>query len=132
MSNVLPLRRLLVGPSPAPDRILFTELWYRGHNNPRYAQFLPRLERLDRYRLVVSDRRIARGLQFCALRGTAAVRDRLVFGAARRRGYWSLFTCDRPQIANWPGPWSRTATILSSASRRWSSSSARTSAPTWW
>lgn len=27
MSNVLPLRRLLLGPRPAPDRILFTELW---------------------------------------------------------------------------------------------------------
>jgi glycosyltransferase involved in cell wall biosynthesis len=104
MSNVLPLRRLVVGPPPAPDRILFTELWYRGHNNPRYAQFLPRLERLDRYHFVVSDRRIARGLQFRALRATAPVRHRLVFGAACRRGYRSLFTCERPQIGHWPGP----------------------------
>jgi len=104
MSSVLPLRRLLVGPPPAPDRILFTELWYRGHNNPRYAQFLPRLARLDRYHFVVSDRRIVRGLQFRALRATGPARHRLVFAGARRRGYRSLFTCDRQQIEYWPGP----------------------------
>jgi glycosyltransferase involved in cell wall biosynthesis len=104
MSNVLPLRRLVVGPRPAPDRILFTELWYRGHNNPRYSQFLPRLPRLDRYHFVVSDRRIARGLQFRALRATALARHRLVLGVASRRGYRSLFTCDRQQIGHWAGP----------------------------
>jgi len=104
MSNVLPLRRLLVGPPPAPDRILFTELWYRGHNNPRYSQFLPRLQRLDRYHLVVSDRKVVRGLQFRALRATATSRHRLLFGAARRRGYRSLFASERQQIALWPGP----------------------------
>jgi glycosyltransferase involved in cell wall biosynthesis len=104
MSNVLPLRQLLVGPPPAPNRILFTELWYRGHNNPRYAQFLPRLERLDRYHVTVSDRKFARGLQFRALRATASRRHQLMFAIARRRGYRSLFTCVRGQIALWPGP----------------------------
>jgi glycosyltransferase involved in cell wall biosynthesis len=104
VSNVLPLRRLLVGPRPAPDRILFTELWYRGHNNPRYSQFLPRLERLDRYHFTVSDRRIVRALQFRALRATAPARNRLLFTVARRRGYRSLFTSERQQIGYWPGP----------------------------
>jgi hypothetical protein len=47
VSNVLPIRRLFVGPAPAPDRIFFTGLSYRGHNNPRSSQFLPRLERLE-------------------------------------------------------------------------------------
>jgi glycosyltransferase involved in cell wall biosynthesis len=104
VSNVLPIRRLVVGPPPAPDRILFTELWYRGHNNPRYSQFLPRLERLDRYHPVVSDRQIVRGLQFRALRTTAVARHRLMFAAARRRGYRSLFASERQQIRYWPGP----------------------------
>jgi glycosyltransferase involved in cell wall biosynthesis len=104
MSNVLSLSRLLFGPRPGRDRILFTELWYRGHNNPRYAQFLPRLERLDRYHPVVSDRRILRGVQFRALRVTAPARHRMVLGVAHRRGYRSLFACDRPQIRYWPGP----------------------------
>jgi glycosyltransferase involved in cell wall biosynthesis len=104
MSNVLPIRRLLIGPAPAPDRILFTELWYRGHNNPRYSQFLPRLERLDRYHVVVSDRRIVRGLQFRALRATGTARHRMMFAAARRRGYRSLFASERQQIQYWPGP----------------------------
>ena len=48
----LPLRRLLRGPAPAPDRLFFLSLWFRGHNNPRYAELLPRLRRLDRYLLV--------------------------------------------------------------------------------
>jgi glycosyltransferase involved in cell wall biosynthesis len=104
MSNVLPLRRLFVGPAPTSDRILFTELWYRGHNNPRYSQFLPRLERLDRYHVIVSDRRIVRGLQFRALRATAPSRHRMLFAAARRRGYRSLFASERQQIQYWPGP----------------------------
>ena len=38
-------------PPPTPDRIFFTALWFRGHNNPRYAELLPRLSRLDRYLL---------------------------------------------------------------------------------
>jgi hypothetical protein len=75
-----------------------------GHNNPRYSQFLPRLPRLDRYHFVVSDHRIARGLQFRVLRATAPARHRLVLGAASRRGYRSLFTCDRQQIEHWAGP----------------------------
>jgi glycosyltransferase involved in cell wall biosynthesis len=104
VSNVLPIRRMFVGPAPAPDRILFAGLWYRGHNNPRSSQFLPRLERLDRYHVIVSDRRIVRGLQFRALRATAAARYRLMFAAARRRGYRSLFAGERPQIRYWPGP----------------------------
>ena len=104
MDNTLPLRRLLLGPPPAADRILFTELWYRGHNNQRYAHFLPRLARLDRYHLMVSDHSLIRGLQFRALRKTASLRHRGLFALARRRGYQSLFACEREQIAYWPGP----------------------------
>jgi glycosyltransferase involved in cell wall biosynthesis len=95
---MLPLRRLVTGPSPAPDRVLFTEVWFRGHNNQRYFHLLPRLERLDRYHFLVSDRRVLRGSQFRALRATAPARHRAVFAAARRRGYRFLLTCESAQI----------------------------------
>ena len=39
----VPLRRLVTGPRPAPGRIFFTSIWFKGHNNPRYAELLPRL-----------------------------------------------------------------------------------------
>lgn len=93
----LPFRRLLRGAAPAPDRILYTNLWFRGHNNPRYAELLPRLARLDRYLIVCSDRRLPRALQYRALRGTRHLRDPLVFAAANRR-YRLLFTADNEQI----------------------------------
>jgi glycosyltransferase involved in cell wall biosynthesis len=98
----LPLRRLYIGPPPAADRIFFSEVWFKGHNNPRYAELLPRLERLDRYLLLCSDRRILRGLQFRAWRKTEPVRYRLMFAAAGRR-YRSMLVADRQQIRYFPG-----------------------------
>ena len=62
----LPLRRILSGPDPAPDRVLFHSLWFRGHNNPRYAELLPRLERLDAWLLTLPEGRVARGLAYRA------------------------------------------------------------------
>ncbi len=97
------LRRLVTGPPPGPDRILFTSIWFRHHNNPRYAELLPRLSRLDRYLFVLSDRRIPRGLEFRALRSTRPAWHRLVLGVASRR-YHGLFTADNEQIAHFPGP----------------------------
>ena len=67
----LPLRRLVPGPPSAPGRIFFLSIWFRGHNNPRYAELLPRLRRLDRY-LVASDERIPRGVEYRAYRWRAA------------------------------------------------------------
>jgi glycosyltransferase involved in cell wall biosynthesis len=98
----LPLRRLFFGPPPAADRIFFSEVWFRGHNNPRYAELLPRLERLDRYLFLCSDRRVVRGLQFRALHRTTSMRYRLMFAAAGRR-YASLLVADRGQIRYFPG-----------------------------
>jgi glycosyltransferase involved in cell wall biosynthesis len=98
----LPLRRLYFGPPPAPDRIFFSEVWFKGHNNPRYAELLPRLERLDRYLLLCSERRILRGLQFRAWRKTEPVRYPLMFAAAGRR-YRSMLVADRQQIRYFPG-----------------------------
>jgi glycosyltransferase involved in cell wall biosynthesis len=94
--------RLFAGPAPAPDRILFHGVWFRGHNNPRHARLLPRLERLDRLLVMVSDRRVLRGLQARALRATHRRRYQLVFGAANRR-YRSLLTFDPRQIPYFRG-----------------------------
>jgi glycosyltransferase involved in cell wall biosynthesis len=98
----LPFRRLVAGPAPAPERIAYTNHWFRGHNNPRYAELLPRLERLDVYRHVVSDRRVLRGLEYRALRRTRTLRYRLVLAAAGRR-YRFLFTHDNEQIPYFGG-----------------------------
>jgi glycosyltransferase involved in cell wall biosynthesis len=98
----LPLRKLVLGPTPNADRIFNTGLWFRGHNNPRYEELLPRLGRLDAYLLVLSGRRIARGLEYRALRATRHARDRLVFAAANRR-YPNMFSTDSDQIRYFRG-----------------------------
>lgn len=95
--------RELLGPSPTPDRVFFTSLWFKGHNNPRYAELLPRLSRLDGYLAVASDRRVPRGLQYRAFTWSAPVRNPIVFGLANRR-YRSLFTADNQQIGHFRGP----------------------------
>src|SRR5689334_13379001 len=81
----LPLRRLAHGPAPGPDRICFYSIWFRGHNNPRYEELLPRLRRLDRYLLTLSDRRVLRGAEFRAVRAVKGVRDPFVLRLASRK-----------------------------------------------
>ena len=68
------LRRFAAGPPTAPDRIALLSIWFQGHNNPRYAELLPRLERLDACLPRLSDRRIVRGVQFRAASHTPAAR----------------------------------------------------------
>jgi glycosyltransferase involved in cell wall biosynthesis len=99
----LPLRRLLYGPAPAPDRLFFHNLWFRGHNNPRYAELLPRLERLDAYLVTIGEGRVRRGLEYRAHRATRHVRERLVHSLAARR-YGGCFTSAPDQIGYFPGP----------------------------
>lgn len=101
--NRLPLRSLLTGPAPSADRLFFTSIWFEGHNNPRYAELLPRLTRLDRYLLVASERRIARGIQYRAYRASRSVRNPVVLGLASRR-YRGMFTADPEQIRWFKGP----------------------------
>lgn len=98
----LPLRRMVVGRPPAADRIAFHNIWFRGHNNPRYAALLPRLRRLDPYLITCSDRRIVRGVQFRALRKSRQVRNPLTFAALNRR-YRFLLTSDIEQIPYFTG-----------------------------
>src|SRR5215208_6200245 len=80
----LPLRTLVHGPA-RPDRVLFHGLWFGSHNNPRYAELLPRLERLDRVLILVSGRRPVRAVQYRALRAVRPARNRLLLGLASRR-----------------------------------------------
>lgn len=99
----LPFRRLLTGPQPAPDRIFFTSLWFKGHNNPRYAELLPRLTRLDGYLMTASSKKIVTGIHYRAFAWSARVRNPAVFAAANRR-YSTMFTADNEQIPYFSGP----------------------------
>jgi glycosyltransferase involved in cell wall biosynthesis len=96
------LRDLVRGPAPPPDRVALLSLWFHGHNNPRYAELLPRLERLDACLLRLSDRRIPRGLEYRAFR---ALRRPLHLAALRpaERRYRNLLTLDFEQLATWRG-----------------------------
>src|SRR4051794_31100668 len=91
------LRRLFFGPRPDPDRIFLHDLWFRGHNNPRFARLAPRLPRLDGYLITVSDWRPLRAAQFRLLRSTQTLRYRFFVTSANRR-YASMFTIGVEQI----------------------------------
>jgi glycosyltransferase involved in cell wall biosynthesis len=97
----LPLRTLARGPA-APDRILNHGLWFKGHNNPRYAELLPRLGRLDPVLILCSGRRIRRGLEYRALRAVRPLRHSVLLGAASRT-YRYLLTAENEQIAYFSG-----------------------------
>jgi len=99
----LPLRRLALGPEPSDERIFLTSIWFKGHNNPRYAELLPRLGRLDAYLLTCSDQRIVRGVQFRAFRSTRSLSQPLLLRLASAR-YRSMFTLDNEQIRWFLGP----------------------------
>jgi glycosyltransferase involved in cell wall biosynthesis len=101
IENRLPLRTLFSGPE-TPARILYHGLWFKGHNNPRAAELLPRLERLDPVLIVVSDRRPLRGVQYRALYALRPLRNRLALGIASRR-YRYLLTADNRQIRSFRG-----------------------------
>lgn len=82
--------------------VCFT-LWFRKHNNPRYADLFPHLEPIVEFRKVtLSHRRIVRGLQF---RVWKALRERVTYPAAARYfagQYPMVFTVDTRQIPAWP------------------------------
>jgi len=96
------LRRFLAGTRAAPDRVALASIWFHGHVNPRYAELLHRLERLDACLPRFSDRRIPRGLQYRAFRATRPISYRIVLGRARR-GYRNLLSLDFEQLGIWNG-----------------------------
>jgi glycosyltransferase involved in cell wall biosynthesis len=94
--------RELTGGAPARERVALLSIWFHGHNNPRYAELLPRLERLDACLLRLPDRRIPRGLGFRAFTATKPLLlDTAFRGAARR--YENLLALDFDQLPRWPG-----------------------------
>jgi glycosyltransferase involved in cell wall biosynthesis len=78
-------------------------LWFRNHNNPRYAVLFPHLEPIVQFRKVtLSHRRVVRGLQF---RLWKAFRERVTYPAVARYfagRYPTVFTVDTHQIPAWP------------------------------
>src|SRR5207253_1329515 len=107
----LPLRRLVVGAPPAADRVAYHNIWFRGHNNPRYLALLPRLRRLDLYLLTCSDRRILRSVEFRALRRTRRVRNPATFAALNPAVVAGVAARRRPGrvVVGWIAAWLRTA-----------------------
>ena len=98
----LPFRRLVLGPKPSPERILIHSWWSKGHNNPRYAELLPRIRRLDPFLIVCSERRIPRGLQYRGLWMSRRAMHSL-FHAAANRSYRYMLTADNEQIPYFAG-----------------------------
>lgn len=89
--------------TPSADRVFFHAVWFRGHNNQRYAALLPRLDRVDAYLLTCSDRRVLRGLQFRAYRRTERVRNEWLLRRMSSR-YRGLFAVDVSQAQYFDGP----------------------------
>lgn len=95
------LRELTRG-APTGDRVALLSIWFRGHNNPRYAELLPRLDRLDACLLRLPDSRIPRGLGFRAFTATKPLLLRTVLARAAQR-YSSLLSLDFAQLDRWRG-----------------------------
>ncbi|MPZ76994.1 MAG: glycosyltransferase [Deltaproteobacteria bacterium] len=110
------MKQLTVGPiadnrNPPGDHSMVAEkkraicftLWFRTHNNPRYADLFPRLTDVVQFRkLTLSDRRFVRGLQF---RLWKTLRENVFYPAIARYiadGYPTVFTVDTRQIPAWP------------------------------
>jgi glycosyltransferase involved in cell wall biosynthesis len=98
----MPFRRLVLGPAPAADRIAYYNLWFRGHNNRRSEELLPRLERVDPYLYLCPDRQPLRGVMYRSWRASRPRSDQLVLGALSKR-YRRLFSPDSDQIAFFDG-----------------------------
>jgi glycosyltransferase involved in cell wall biosynthesis len=94
------IRELALG-GPSPDRVALLSIWFRGHNNPRYAELLPRLARLDACLLRLPDARLARGIGFRTFVAARPLVHRAVFANAARR-YANLLALDFEQLDRWP------------------------------
>lgn len=65
--------------------ILYFNTWYRGHNNPRYSELLPRLARVRPYLLTFPQPRIVRGVADRAWRASRGVLEPATFRVLHRR-----------------------------------------------
>jgi glycosyltransferase involved in cell wall biosynthesis len=100
--NEISLRALTSGRRPTPDRVALFSLWFRGHNNPRYAELLPRLGRLDAAFLTLPDARIPRGAGYRAFTAAKPLLQKTLLPRAARR-YTNLLTLDFDQLPRWTG-----------------------------
>jgi glycosyltransferase involved in cell wall biosynthesis len=88
-----PLRRLAASEGAAADRIGYFSTWYRGHNNARYTQLLPRIERLDAYLLTFPGPLLPRAAATAAWRHTRSRIEPVALRALSRR-YRSAFVTE--------------------------------------
>jgi glycosyltransferase involved in cell wall biosynthesis len=98
-----PFRALAGAGKPPPGRLFFLSHWFSDHNNPRYAELLPRLRRVDAYLAMVPEQKVLRGLTYRAIKYSRPFAEpRLLRRAARR--YEGLFTTENEQIPHFAGP----------------------------
>jgi glycosyltransferase involved in cell wall biosynthesis len=87
---------------PSGDRVALLSIWFRDHNNPRYAELLPRLQRVDACLLTLPSARIPRGVGFRAFVAAKQPLLRSTFRAAGKR-YGNLLSLDFDQLPLWAG-----------------------------
>lgn len=92
----------LVKPSSGSDRIFLLSVWFKGHNNPRHAQLLPRLSRVDCYLIHCSSRRIVRAVQFRLLMKTKRIWMTVLLKLAARK-YDYMLVLDPEQVPRFAG-----------------------------
>lgn len=82
----------IIGGKPEKDQIFHMNIWFKSLNNARYANLLPRLERVDNLLLTCSARRYLRAIQFRALNYTMGAHSRLLFQHAARTYRYGFIT----------------------------------------
>ena len=92
----------MLGPRPAPDRILLYSMWFRGHNNPVVAELIERMQRVDACLIVFPARRSLRGVLLRAYRASRPLVEAWLLRRAAGR-YCGLFTADPRHIDSFPG-----------------------------
>ena len=97
--------RQLAGGQPDPTRVALLSIWFHGHNNPRYAELLPRLERLDACLLRLPEARIPRGVGFRVFTAGKPLLLHTPRSDVPRRGMRNanLLSLDFDQLAHWAG-----------------------------
>jgi glycosyltransferase involved in cell wall biosynthesis len=96
--------RDLRGAAPPPGRVFWSGIWFRAHTNARYAELLPRLDRLDALFFTCSARRVPRGVQFRAYRGRPGVELQRAVTARAAARYRGLLCTEFRQIELFGGP----------------------------
>jgi glycosyltransferase involved in cell wall biosynthesis len=97
------LRDLVLGEPPGPDRILWSALWFRDHNNQRYSELIPRLERVDAFFVRAAAGRWPRAAQYRAYRYAPGRWAQRAIGPLAGRRYRSMLCTEVRQVAAFHG-----------------------------